>query len=77
MGGSVAVSAMTDGERLVWAASYAIAYDRGGDSVAAARVAASAVEQLREASIRRAPDGNFVIAQVDERYFLDEMVNAP
>ncbi len=71
------MSTMTDGERLVWAASYALAYDRGGDSVAAARVAASAVAQLREAVLRRMPDGNFAIAQLDERYFLDEMVNAP
>ena len=68
---------MTDGERLVWASSYAIAYDRGGDSVAAARVAASAITQLREAAFRRSPDGNFVIVAVDERDFLDEMVTAP
>ena len=68
---------MTDGERLVWASSYALAFDRAGDAVVAARAAAHAVEQLREASVRRAPDGNFVICEIDERYFIDEIVSAP
>lgn len=68
---------MTDGERLVWAASYALTLDRGGDAVTAARTAASAIAQLREASVRRSADGNFVIFEIDERDFLDEIVTAP
>ena len=68
---------MTDGERLVWASSYAITFDRGGDAVIAARTAALAVAQLREALVRRAPDGNFVIFERDERDFLDEIVSVP
>jgi len=68
---------MTDGERLVWAASYAIALDRGSDPVVAARTAALAIAKLREAALRREPDGNYVIAQIDERDFIDEIVSAP
>jgi hypothetical protein len=68
---------VTDGERLVWAASYAVALDRVGDAVAAARVAADAVSQLREASTRRSSSGTFVIIDADERDFLDEIVSAP
>jgi len=68
---------MTDGERLVWAASYAVSFDRGGDSAAASRSAAHAVEQLREASHKRLPDGSFAVAQVDARDFLDEIVSVP
>jgi hypothetical protein len=68
---------VTDGERLVWAASYAITLDRVGDSVAAARAAASSVEQLREAATRRSSGGAFAITGVDERDFIDEIVSAP
>jgi hypothetical protein len=69
---------MTDGERLVWAARYAIAFDRGGDAIDAVRVATQAVWQLREAATRRIPDGsNYVISEIDERDFVDEIVNAP
>ena len=68
---------MTDGERLVWATSYAIAFDRGGDSIAAAKAAALAIAQLREAAVRRSPDGLFTISEIDERDFLDEIVSAP
>jgi len=68
---------MTDGERLVWAAIYAIALDRGGDSIVAARAAAIAVAQLRETSTRQAPEGSLSSAEIDERDFLDEIVNAP
>jgi hypothetical protein len=68
---------MTDGERLVWAASYAIALDRGTDAVVAAQTATLAIIQLRTAANRRTPDGNFVIAQIDERDFIDEIVSAP
>lgn len=68
---------MTDGERLVWASSYALVFDRGGDAIVAARTAALAVAQLREALARRSPDGNFVIFMGDERDFLDEIVSVP
>ena len=68
---------MTDGERLVWAASYAIALDRGGDAVVAARTAALAIAQLREAANSRTSNGTFVISQIDERDFIDEIVSAP
>lgn len=68
---------MTDGERLVWAASYALALERVGDSVAAVRAATSAVTQLREVAVRRVSGGDYVISQVDQRDFVDEMVTAP
>jgi hypothetical protein len=68
---------MTDGERLVWAASYALALDRVGDSVTAVRAATSAITRLREVAIRRSSDGGYVISQIDERDFIDEIVSAP
>lgn len=68
---------MTDGERLVWAASYSIALERTGDSITAVRAAANAVAQLREATTRRTVDGNFVIWELDDRSLLDEIVNVP
>lgn len=68
---------MTDGERLVWAASYAFALSRVGDSVAAVRAATKAIMQLREASARRTSDGRLTISQIDERDFVDEIVSAP
>jgi len=68
---------MTDGERLVWATSYAIALDRGSDAVVATRTAALAVAQLREVAHRKLPDGSFAISEIDERDFLDEIVSVP
>ena len=68
---------MTDGERLVWAASYALVFSSVGDSVAATRAATDAIMQLREAAVRRSANGGFVISQIDERDFLDEIVSAP
>jgi hypothetical protein len=74
---------VTDGERLVWATSYSIAFARGSDAVVASQVAATAVVQLREtAARRRLPvDGPRVddlsLAEVDARLFLDEIVNVP
>jgi len=68
---------VTDGERLVWAASFAIVLERGGDAVVAVRSAARSIEQLREASQQRLPDGTPTIAQIDERDFLDEIVSVP
>jgi hypothetical protein len=68
---------MTDGERLVWAASFAIVFDRGGDAVAAVQAAGRAIEQLREAAARRLPSGKLTIPQIDERDFLDEIVSVP
>lgn len=67
---------MTDGERLVWATTYALVFDRDGDSIGAARAAALAVEQLREAAQRKLPGGQYAL-QIDERDFLDEIVSVP
>lgn len=68
---------MTDGERLVWAATYALVFDRSGDGVGAARCAAQAVEHLRGAANQKLPRGALTIAQIDERDFLDEIVSVP
>lgn len=68
---------MTDGERLVWATTFAIVFDRSGDSVAASHSAARAVEQLREAAQRKLSGGGLAISQIDERDFLDEIVSVP
>lgn len=65
---------MTDGERLVWATSYSLAFDRGGDAVAAALSAARAVEQLREAAQCKA---SAVALHLDARDLLDEIVSVP
>jgi hypothetical protein len=68
---------LTDGERLVWASIYALAVERGDDSITAVRAATHAITQLRETAALRKGDGTFVISQVDERECVDEMVNAP
>lgn len=66
---------MTDGERLVWATTFAIVFDRNGDPLAAARSAARAVDQLRVAAQRKLPGEQRL--QLDERDFLDEIVSIP
>lgn len=68
---------MSDGERLVWAATYALVFDRSGDAVLAARSAAFAVENLRAAGQQKLPTGGPALSQLDERDFLDEIVNVP
>jgi len=68
---------VTDGERLVWATTYALVFDRSGDSAAAVKVAASAVGELREASRSKLPGGELAVSQIDERDFLDEIVSVP
>ena len=67
---------MTDGERLVWATTYALVFDRTGDPIAATGAAARSVEQLREAGQRQLPEAQRIL-QLDERDFLDEIVNIP
>lgn len=67
---------MTDGERIVWATSYAIALDRNNDASLASQVASSAIVRLRETALR-ASDGNLTTAEIDERLFIDEIVNVP
>ena len=67
---------MTDGERLVWATTYALVFDRDDDSISAARAAARAVEQLREAAQQKLPGGQYAL-QIDERDFIDEIVSVP
>ncbi len=62
---------MTDGERLVWSATFALTFDREHDAIKAARAAACAVAALGEAvspSVYYTPDA---------RDFLDEIVNTP
>lgn len=66
---------MTDGERLVWATTYALVLDREGDSNNATRAAARAVVQLREAA-QRLLKGPQALPS-DEREFLDEIVSVP
>jgi hypothetical protein len=66
---------MTDGERLVWATTYALVFDRDGDSINAARAAARAVEQLRDAALPSIKGPQAL--QIDERDFLDEIVSVP
>jgi hypothetical protein len=61
---------VTDGERLVWAASHAHAFVRDSDATGAIRVATQAIALLREAA-------KLNNTGVDEREFVDEMVNAP
>jgi hypothetical protein len=68
---------VTDGERLVWAASYALAFERAGDSVVAVRAATRAITELREVAARHEVSGGYTISQGDERDFVDEMVMAP
>lgn len=68
---------MTDGERLVWASSYALVFDRSGDAIDASRAAARAVEKLREEALRALPKGELTTTQIDERDFLDEIVSVP
>ena len=68
---------MTDGERLVWAATYALFFESTGDSVASARAASRAVTALREAAVRRTAGGDFVLCGIEERGFIDEIVNVP
>lgn len=68
---------MTDGERLVWAASYALALERADDPVIAVRSATRAITELREVAMRRDGRGDYTISQIDERDFVDEMVTAP
>ena len=67
---------VTDGERIVWATSYAIALDRNNDASLASQVASSAIVRLRETALR-ASDGNLTTAEIDERLFIDEIVNVP
>ena len=67
---------MTDGERLVWASTFSLLFDRSGDAVAASRAAARAIDQLRVTQ-QKIVDGKITISNAEEREFLDEIVNAP
>jgi len=68
---------MTDGERLVWATTYALVFDRDGDSIVAVRAATRAVEQLREAAQLRLSGERHALQIDNERDFLDEIVSIP
>ena len=67
---------MTDGERLVWATTYSLVFDRNGDSTAAVGAAARAIEQLREAALQKSLGGRHPL-QIDEPDYLDEIVSVP
>lgn len=68
---------MTDGERLVWATSYALVFDRSGDAVESSRAAAFAVEQLRATAVCKQSGSDRTIKRALERDLLDEIVNVP
>lgn len=71
---------MTDGERLVWATSYALVFDRSGDAVQASRSAAFAVEELRATAVcKRLGSDRTLTPSIErvERDLLDEIVNVP
>lgn len=67
---------MTDGERLVWASTFSLLFERSGDAVVASHAAARAIDQLR-ATQQKLVVGKITISNVEEREFLDEIVNAP
>lgn len=67
---------MTDGERLVWATTFSLLFDRSGDAVTASRAAALAIGQLRAAQ-QKLVAGQLAAASAEEREFLDEIVSAP
>lgn len=64
---------MTDGERLVWAASYAVALELTGDATTAVRSATRSIERLREVAGHKKP----TTSEADEQAFVDEIVSAP
>lgn len=68
---------MTDGERLVWATSYALSLARCGDARVATRAATTAVVQLRETATSRGAATGRSAEELDEHLFLDEIVNVP
>ena len=64
---------MTDGERLVWAAAFALAIENKDDGPTAAKVAAQTVMKLREVA-------DSVMAShftVDELDMIDEIARVP
>ena len=66
---------MTDGERLVWAAAFAIAIEHNDDGATAVKIAAQTVQKLRAvADVPAVVSHHFT---VDERDFLDEIARAP
>lgn len=67
---------MTDGERLVWATTFSLLFDRSGDAVTASRAAARAIDQLRAAQ-QKLVAGQLTVSTAEEREFLDEIVSAP
>ena len=65
---------MTDGERLVWAAAFAIAIERDDDGPTATKVATRTVQRLRE--VADAPTATLRFT-TDEREMLDEIARVP
>ena len=67
---------MTDGARLMVATTYALVFDRGDDSIIAARqLPLSRIAELLDRAGFRAR-GQCAL-QIDERDFLDEIVSVP
>ena len=65
---------MTDGERLVWAAAFALAIERDVDGPAATKVATRTVQRLRE--VADTPTAMLHLT-FDERDMLDEIARVP
>lgn len=65
---------MTDGERLVWSARYALSLSRDGDVVVAVMAATKAVTELRALEADAVAYAHLPHAA---REFLDEIVNVP
>lgn len=68
------LATMTDGERLVWAAAFALAIEHADDGSTAVKVATQTVQKLRAVADDPATAGHFT---ADERDCLDEIAKAP
>ena len=65
---------MTDGERLVWAAAFALAIEHADDGSTAVKVATRTVQKLRAVADAPTTVEHFT---VDERDCLDEIARVP
>jgi len=65
---------MTDGERLVWAAAFALAVEQHDDGCSAVKIATLTVQKLR--TVADAPKGT-VHFTADENAMLDEIARVP
>lgn len=65
---------MIDGERLVWAAAFALAIEHNDDGATAAKVAARTVQRLREVADQAETKVHFTSDECD---MLDEIARIP